>query len=212
MNRIAIVESQEIVREGLKMILSREDGLLSYCISDPIALFRQSWISPPDLVIMDKVMPGMNGVEAIQEIKKRWDKTKVLIFTAKNSEQNIVRAFQAGANGYILNNASPDELVFAVMHILTGYFYVSPLILPLVIQGFCQMEKNSIDNISGVKLSTRERELLKLIAEGNKNREIANILCLSVKTVETHRYNLMRKLDIHNIADLTVFASRAGVI
>lgn len=107
-NRIAIVESQEIVREGLKMILSKEEGLLSYCISDPIALFRQSWISPPDLVIMDKVMPGMNGVEAIQEIKKRWDKTKVLIFSAKNSEQNIVRAFQAGANGYILNNASPD--------------------------------------------------------------------------------------------------------
>lgn len=212
MNRIAIVESQEIVREGLKMILSKEPGLLSYCLPDPIALFRQIWSSPPDLVIMDKVMPGMNGVEAILEIKKRWENTKILIFTAKNAEQNIVRAFQAGANGYILNTASPDELVFAVMHILSGYYYVSPIVLPLVIQGFCQMEKNSIDNISGVKLSTRERELLKLIAEGNKNREIANILCLSVKTVETHRYNLMKKLDIHNIADLTVFASRAGVI
>lgn len=212
MDRIAIVENQEIVREGLKMILSKEEGLLSYCVPDPIALFRQNWISPPDLVIMDKVMPGMNGVEAIQEIKKRWEKTKILIFTSKNGEQNIVRAFQAGAHGYILNNASPDELVFAVMHVLAGYNYVSPIILPLVIQGFCQMEKHSIDNISGVKLSTRERELLKLIAEGNKNREIADILCLSVKTVETHRYNLMRKLDIHNIADLTVFASRAGVI
>jgi DNA-binding NarL/FixJ family response regulator len=211
-NRIAIVENQEIVREGLKMILSKEPGLLSYCVSDPIALFRQTWINPPDLVILDKVMSGMNGVEAIQEIKKRWENTKVLVFTAKSAEQNIVRAFQAGANGYILNNASPDELIFAVMHILSGYFYVSPLILPLVIQGFCQMEKNSIDSISGVKLSTRERELLKLIAEGNKNREIADILCLSVKTVETHRYNLMRKLDIHNIADLTMFASRAGVI
>lgn len=212
MNRIAIVENQEIVREGLKMILSKEPGLLSFCVSDPIALFRQNWVTPPNLVIMDKVMPGMNGVEAIQEIKKRWDSTKILIFTAKNAEQNVVRAFQAGANGYILNTSSPDELIFAVMHILSGYYYVSPLILPLVIEGFCQMEKSSIDTVSGVKLSTRERELLKLIAEGNKNREIANLLCLSVKTVETHRYNLMRKLDIHNIADLTVFASRAGVI
>ncbi len=212
MNRIAIVESQEIVREGLKMILSKEPGLLSFCVSDPISLFRQNWTTPPNLVIMDKIMPGMNGVEAIQEIKKRWDTTKILIFTSKNGEQNVVRAFQAGANGYILNTASPDELVFAVMHILSGYYYVSPLILPLVIEGFCQMEKTSIDTVSGVKLSTRERELLKLIAEGNKNREIAHLLCLSVKTVETHRYNLMKKLDIHNIADLTVFASRAGVI
>jgi DNA-binding NarL/FixJ family response regulator len=212
MSRIAIVESHAIVREGLRVLLSSEKGFSVSHAPDPIALFRQTWLSPPDLVIMDKVMAGMNGVEAIQEIKKRWINTKVLIFTAKCAEENIVRAFQAGANGYLLTDADPNELIFAVTHLLSGYYYISPVVLPTVIQGYCRMEKTEIDSVSGYKLSTRERELLKLIAEGNKNRQIANILCLSIKTVETHRYNLMKKLDIHNVADLTVFANRAGMI
>lgn len=212
MYRIAILESQAIIREGLRALLGKEPGFSVTHAADPISLFRQTWTSPPDLIIMDKVMPGMNGVEAIQEIKKRWNTTKVLIFTAKNSEENISRALQAGANGYLLNSADPAELIFAVTHLLAGHYYLSPAILPVVIQSYCQMEKTSIDTISGYKLSTRERELLKLIAEGNKNKDIANFLCLSVKTVETHRYNLMKKLDIHNVADLTVFANRAGMI
>ncbi|NOS73919.1 MAG: response regulator transcription factor [Methyloglobulus sp.] len=212
MNRIAIVEDLAIVREGLRVLLTKEPGFSVTHSPNPIALFRESWTTPPDLVIMDKVMTGMNGVEAIQEIKKRWNNTKVLIFTAKYGEENIVRAFQAGANGYLLNNADPDELLFAVTHLLAGYYYISPAILPTVIQGYCRIEKTEIDNVSGYKLSTRERELLKLIAEGNKNKTIANILCISLKTVETHRYNLMKKLDIHNVADLTVFANRVGMI
>jgi DNA-binding NarL/FixJ family response regulator len=212
MNRIAIVESQAIVREGLRMLLSSEPGFSVTHAVNPIALFRQTWSTPPDLVIMDKVMPSMNGVEAIQEVKKRWNTTKVLIFTAKNAEVNITRAFQAGARGYILKDADPDELLFAITHLLSGYFYVSPAILPTVIQGYCRVEKTLVEDFCGVKLSMRERELLKLIAEGHKNKDMANILCLSVKTVETHRCNLMRKLDIHNVADLTVFANRSGMI
>jgi DNA-binding NarL/FixJ family response regulator len=212
MNRIAIVESQAIVREGLRMLLSSEPNFSISHAADPIALFRQTWSTPPDLVIMDKVMPSMNGVEAIQEVKKRWNTTKVLIFTAKNAEVNITRAFQAGARGYILKDADPDELLFAISHLLSGYFYVSPAILPTVIQGYCRVEKTLVEGFCGVKLSMRERELLKLIAEGNKNKDMANILCLSIKTVETHRSNLMRKLDIHNVADLTVFANRSGMI
>lgn len=212
MNRIAIIENQAVVREGLRVLLSKEYGVSVMHASDPIALFRQTWSSPPDLVIMDKVMANMNGIEAIQEIKKRWNNTKVLIFTAKCAEENIVRAFQAGAHGYLLNKADPDELLFAVTHLLAGYYYISPSVLPLVIQGYCRMEKKGIDSVAGYKLSTRERELLKLIAEGQKNKQIAEILCLSVKTIESHRYNLMKKLDIHNVADLTLFANRAGLV
>lgn len=212
MKNIVIVENREIISESLNATLLKEPGLSICIVSDPVQLFKRAWNSPPDLVIMDKVMPYMNAVETIQEIKKRWSDTKTLIFTAKSAEKNILRAFQAGANGYILHNAGKDEMIFAVMHLLSGFFYVSPQIMPLVIQGFCQAQLKMLDNLMGKKLSTRERELLKLIAEGNKNKDIANILCLSVKTVETHRYNLMKKLDIHNIADLTVFAGRAGVI
>jgi DNA-binding NarL/FixJ family response regulator len=212
MNRVAIVESQAIVREGLRMLLSSEPGFSVSHATDPVALFRQTWSTPPDLVIMDKVMPSMNGVEAIQEVKKRWNNTKVLIFTAKNKEENIIRAFQAGARGYILKDAAPEELLFAISHLLAGYYYVAPSILPTVIQGYCRVEKTLVEGFCGVKLSMRERELLKLIAEGHKNKDMANILCLSVKTVETHRCNLMRKLDIHNVADLTVFANRSGMI
>ncbi|ESS73889.1 oxygen regulatory protein NreC [Methyloglobulus morosus KoM1] len=211
MNRIAIVENQAIVREGLRMLLSRNPEFSVYHATDPIALFRQTWTAPPELVIMDKIMFGMNAIEAIEEVKKRWSNTKVLIFTAKSAEENIVRAFQAGASGYILKSAAPEELLFAIPHLLAGHYYVSPAILSTVIQGYCRLGKAVLENICGVKLSTRERELLKLIAEGNKNKDIANILCLSIKTVETHRYNLMKKLDIHNVAELTVFANRAGV-
>lgn len=211
-NRIAIVESQAIIREGLRLLLSKEQNFSVTQAADPIALFRQTWNRPPDVVIMDKVMPNMNGIEAIQEIKKRWADTKILIFSAKQAEENVLRAFQAGANGYILKSASPEELLFAVTHVSTGNFYVSPAILPYILEGYCRMEKNTIELVSGVKLTTRERELLKLIAEGNKNKDIAGALCLSIKTVETHRYNLMKKLDIHNIADLTTFANRAGMI
>lgn len=212
MNKIAIVESQSIVREGLRMLLSGESGLSVSHAADPIALFRQTWSRPPDLVIMDKVMHSMNGVEAIQEVKIRWNTTKVLIFTDKKEEKNIIRAFQAGASGYILKDADPDELLFAITHLLSGNFYVSPAILPTVIRGYCRMEKTLVEGFCGVKLSMRERELLKLIAEGNKNKDMADILCLSIKTIETHRSNLMRKLDIHNVADLTVFANRSGMI
>lgn len=211
-NRIAIIENQAIIREGLRLLLSKEQNFSVTQASDPIALFRQTWNRPPDVVIMDKVMPNMNGIEAIQEIKKRWAETKILIFSAKQAEENVLRAFQAGANGYILKSASPEELLFAVTHVSTGNFYVSPAILPYILEGYCRMEKNTIELVSGVKLTTRERELLKLIAEGNKNKDIAGALCLSIKTIETHRYNLMKKLDIHNIADLTTFANRAGMI
>jgi two-component system secretion response regulator SsrB len=161
---------------------------------------------------MDKIMPNMNGVEAIQEIKKRWQQTRILVFTSRSTQENIAKAFNAGAHGYLLRSANPEELLHAINQVLQGNYYVTPDILPTVLGSFLHFEKSLLDNINGYKLSTRERELLKLIAEGNKNKDIANILCLSIKTIETHRYNLMRKLDIHNVADLVAFANRAGIM
>ena len=194
------------------MLLSNNPNHSVSHASDPISMFRQTWSSPPDLVIMDKVMPNMNGIEAIQEIKKRWLETRILVFTSKNTQENIARAFNAGANGYLLRSADPDELLYAVNQVLQGNYYVTPAILPIVLGNFLRFEKSMLDNINGYKLSTRERELLKLISEGNKNKDIAKILCLSIKTIETHRYNLMRKLDAHSVADLMAFANRAGLI
>lgn len=212
MYKIALIESQAIVREGLRMLLSSNTANTVSHASDPIALFRQTWSSPPDLVIMDKVMPSMNGVETIQEIKKRWLETRILVFTSRCRQENIARAFNAGAHGYLLRSADPDELLYATNQVLQGNYYVTPAILPIVLGNFLRFEKSMLDNINGYKLSTRERELLKLISEGNKNKDIAKILCLSIKTIETHRYNLMRKLDAHSVADLMAFASRAGLM
>lgn len=212
MYKIAIIENQAIVREGLRMLLANNSAYNVSHASDPITLFRQTWSIPPDLVIMDKVMPNMNGIEAIQHIKKRWLETRILVFTSKNTQENIARAFNAGANGYLLRSADPDELLYAINQVLQGYYYVTPAILPTVLGNFLRFEKSMLDNINGYKLSTREREMLKLIAEGNKNKDIAKILCLSIKTVETHRYNLMRKLDAHSVADLMAFANRAGIM
>jgi DNA-binding NarL/FixJ family response regulator len=213
MYKIAIVEEQTIIRAGLYAVLSQEPQLEIVSQSkNPIDLFRQTWLTPPDLVLMDMIMPKMNGVEAMEEIKKRWNGAKMLIYTAKNTEESISDAFQAGADGYLLKDASTDELISAIKNVLAGHYHVSDAILPKIMNRYLRVERmlsaNHLQNI----LTTRERELLKLIAEGYKNKEMADNLCISLKTVETHRSNLMKKLNVHNVAELISVAGEVGII
>jgi len=213
MYKIAIVEEQTIIRAGLYAVLTQEPQFNVVCQSrDPIELFRQTWFAPPDLVLLDMIMPKMNGMEAIEETKKRWDGAKVLIYTFKNTEESISDAFQAGADGYLLKDASTDELISAIKNVLSGHYHVSDAILPKIMNRYLRAERmlsaNHLQNI----LTTRERELLKLITEGYKNKEMADSLCISLKTVETHRTNLMKKLNVHNVAELISVASEVGIV
>ncbi|MBF6649667.1 MULTISPECIES: response regulator [unclassified Methylobacter] len=212
MYKIAIVEDQTIIRAGLYAVLTQEPQFNVVSQSgDPIELFRQTWFVPPDLVLLDLIMPKMNGVEAIEEVKKRWHGTKVLVYTFKDAGASISDAFQAGADGYLLKNASTEELVSAVKNVLAGHYYVSDEILPTIMSRYLRAERMLSANHLQNLLTTRERELLKLITEGYKNKEMADSLCISLKTVETHRTNLMKKLNVHNVAELISVAGEAGI-
>jgi len=212
MYKIAIVEDQTIIRAGLYAVLTQEPQFEVVSQSlNPIEMLRQSWAIPPDLVLLDLVMPKMNGVEAIEEIKKRWHGTKILIYTYKDTVESISDVFQAGAEGYVLKSASTDELIAAIKNILLGHYSVSSTILSKIMNRYLSSEKMlSVGHLNHI-LTTRERELLKLITEGYKNKEMADSLCISLKTVETHRTNLMKKLNVHNVAQLISVAEELGI-
>lgn len=212
MYKIAIVESESIIREGLCVLLSKEpDFTVTFQAAAPVALFRQTWFAPPDLILLDMMMPKRYGIEVIEEIKKRWQTAKVLIFTLKDTDENICDAFRAGADGYILKGTTLSQLIDAIKNILAGQYYVSADILPKIINGYLSAEKKNINNNLNWSLTSREAQLLKLIAAGYKNKEIADSLCISVKTVETHRATLMRKFNAHNVATLLSVLNQANL-
>jgi len=211
--RIVIAEDHTILREGLRSLLSSnpsfeivgeaEDGREAIkCVEK----FK------PDLILTDLSMPRMNGMEAIKEIKRESPTTKVLVLTVHRAEEYILATFRAGADGYLLKDSTHAELVMAVKKVLSGKHYISPEISEKVIEGYLDGRRTLKTKSSWETLTQREREILKLIAEGYKNKGIADDLCISVKTVEKHRANLMEKLDLHSIQALTAFAIERGVV
>ncbi len=211
--RIVIAEDHTILREGLRALLSSdpdfdvvgeaEDGREAIHVVESLT---------PDLVLMDLSLPRMNGMDAIREIKRRCPKTRVLALTVHRTEEYILATLRAGADGYVLKDATHTELVMGIKSVLTGKPYLSPGVSDKVIQGYLEGRKTLRSHTPWETLTQREREILKLIAEGYKNREIADYLYISVKTVEKHRANLMKKLDLHNTPALTAFAMEKGLV
>jgi two-component system response regulator NreC len=212
-HRILIAEDHTILREGLRALLASdpefdvvgeaEDGL------DAIKSVK-SLI--PDVVIMDLSMPKMNGVAAIKEIKRVTPDAKIVVLTVHKNEEYILAAFQAGSDGYVLKYAGHEELVSAIRTVLKGQPYLSPAVSAVVLEAYLDGQKGLSSQSPFRALTSRETEVLKLIAEGYKNRQIADLLGISVKTVERHRANLMKKLDLHSGAALTAFALENGLI
>ncbi|MGB5616706.1 MAG: response regulator transcription factor, partial [Desulfobacterales bacterium] len=166
----------------------------------------------PDLLLMDLSMPRMSGLAALKDIKKRFPKTRIIVLTVHKTEEYILAALQAGADGYVLKDATHDELIMAIKAVLEGRPYLSPGISQKVIDGYLSGKKHDGVETSWDALSQRERQILKLIAEGYKNKEIAAYLGISLKTVQKHRANLMKKLNLHNAAALTSFALDKGLV
>ena len=210
---ILIAEDHTILREGLRSLLNTdqdfevvgeaEDGREAIRVAEKIM---------PDLVLMDLTMPKMNGLEAIKEIKKRSPASKILVLTVHKTEEYILAALEAGADGYVVKDATHSELIMAMQKVLIGGRFLSPDISEKVINGYLEGQKALRTKTSWDTLTQREREILKLIAEGYKNKDVADYLFISVKTVEKHRANLMRKLDLHNAAGLTALAIEKGLI
>jgi two-component system response regulator NreC len=209
---IVIAEDHTILRQGLRALLSSDpDFEVVGEAEDGRAAVRLVETLSPALLLMDLSMPKMTGMEAIAEIKKRSPDTRIVVLTVHKGEEYILSALKAGADGYVLKDAGHDELVRAVKNVLAGKRYLSPDISEKVIGGYLE-GRRALKATPWDTLTQREREILKLIAEGYKNKEIAGHLFISLKTVEKHRSNLMRKLDLHNTAALTAFAMEKGII
>ena len=210
--RVIIAEDHTILREGLRALLSSDSRFEVVAeAEDGRAAVKFCEDHLPDLLLIDLSMPRMNGLEAIKEIKKNNSEIKIIALTVHRTEEYILATLQAGANGYVLKDATHSELMMAMEHVMAGKRYLSPGVSEKVIEGYLEGKKTLKSKTAWDALTSREREILKLIAEGYKNKQIADDLCISSKTVEKHRANLMKKLDLHNIAELTAYAMEKGL-
>jgi DNA-binding NarL/FixJ family response regulator len=211
--RILIVEDHTLLRAGLRALLSQDPNIeiVGEAGNGRDAITSIATVSP-HLVLMDLTMPRTNGIEGIAEIKRRYPAVRILVLTLHKADEYIHESLRAGADGYILKDATHDELRVAIRSVLNGKTYLSPDISNKVITGYLGGGKTPGFASAWDKVTHRERQVLKLVAEGQPNKYIADYLCLSIKTVEKHRSNLMKKLDLHNASMLTAFAIEKGLV
>jgi len=211
--RIVIAEDHTILRQGLKALLKSNENLeVVGEAEDGLEAIRCVEKKNPDLLLLDLNMPRMDGISVINEIRKRHPETKIIVLTMHMQEEYILEAFRSGAQGYCLKASSHDELIMAINAVLSGKFYLSPEISGKVLEGFLEGQKNIKKKSSWDILTQREKEVLKLVGEGYQNKEIADYLFISVKTVEKHRANIMEKLDLHSASALTAYSIEKGLI
>ncbi len=210
--RIMIVEDHTLLREGLSTMIASDPQIEIVGGADNgLDAVRQAVALKPDLILMDINMPVMNGTEALIDIKKRDPSIKIMMLTAHKAEEYIRDCLQSGADGYVLKHSTRDELMSAIHIVLNGRTYLSQEVSEQIVSGY-KGTANPRAQSTWQSLSTREREVLKLVAEGNTNKMISSLICISIKTVEKHRSNLMKKLNIHNSAALTAFAIEKGLL
>jgi two-component system response regulator NreC len=210
--KLLLVDDHEIVRAGLRMLFIAEPTLeiVGEASSGEEAL-RQIQTLQPDVVLMDVAMPGMNGIEATRAIKATHPEVAVLALTMHEDEEYFFEMLNAGASGYVPKRAAPDDLVSAIRVVNQGEVFIYPTLAKLLVRDFLQ--RVEADPIAmHEELTSREREVLTYIAEGYTNREIADQLVISVKTVDRHRENIMHKLNLHNRVELVKYAIEKGLI
>ena len=211
--QVFVAEDHTILREGLKSILASHPDLeIIGEGSDGMEAIQGVGKYKPDLILLDLSMPRVSGLESIKEIKKISPKTKILVLTIHDTEEYILPALKAGANGYLLKYATQDELFEGINNVLAGKSFLAPEISEKVIQGYIEGDTKVKTKSSWDTLTKQERRILKLIAEGYKNKDVADYLCISDKTAAKHRANLMHKLDLHSIQALTAFAIKRGLV
>lgn len=204
---IVLAEDHRLLREGLKALLQTEKDLqIIGEAENGLEAIRCVEKHAPDLILLDLSMPKMSGISVIKEIKSRFPEVKILALTIHESDQYVLEAFQSGADGYCLKDASRDELLIAIKSVLNGKTYISPGISEGIMVGYLEGKKIIKGSTAWDSITQREKDVLKLIGEGYRNKEIADLLNISVKTVEKHRANVMKKLDLHNVSALTAYA------
>jgi two-component system response regulator NreC len=211
--RVLLADDHTLIRAGLRMVVvSQPDFTVVGEASDgreAVALAEQL---KPDVVVMDIGMPSLNGIEACRQIHDSLPGSQVIMLSMHSDEGYVLRALKAGAKGYMLKDSAEADLASAIRAVTAGKSFFSPAVSKILLEDYMRKLKRTGAEDSFDLLSPREREVLQLVAEGKSSKEVANLLSLSVYTVETHRAKLMQKLNLHNIPELILYAVRKGVI
>jgi len=206
--RVLVAEDHTIVREGLKALLSQADGLEEVGeASDGLVAVAEARRLAPDVVVMDLSMPSLNGVDATRAIKEQRPETAIVVLSMHGSEEFVRPAVRAGARAYLVKGSGMSELIAAIRAVARGEALFSPQISKLMLDS-----PRLLDGHGPGELTSRERQVLQLVAEGRSSADIAGLLHLSIKTVENHRSRLMFKLSAHNVAGLVRHAVRMGLV
>jgi Response regulator containing a CheY-like receiver domain and an HTH DNA-binding domain len=211
--RILLADDHSIVRKGLRSILEEEAYLeVVGEASNGREAVKLCEVEQPDIAILDVGMPQLNGIEVVSQLQKVSPRTKALMLSMHCDEAYILRALNAGARGYLLKDAAEDEIIPAIKNLMRGSTYFSPAISHTFSEDYLRhLRKRGLQD-SYDTLTDREREVLQLLAEGRSNKEVASMLDIGVSTVDTHRMNLMQKLNLHSTADIVLYAVRKKLI
>ena len=207
--RVLLADDHILIRAGVRSLLENIEGTEVVAEAsdgrEALELVKQH---SPDILVTDIAMPGLNGLEAISRLKKSNFNLHIIILSMHTSEEYVREALRVGASGYVVKGADPSELELAVKSVMRGEIYLSPAISKSIVSHFLQQPPGEAEH----DLTSRQREILQLIAEGQTTKDIARLLDLSIKTIETHRTDLMKRLDIHDVTGLVRYAIRRGLI
>jgi len=210
--KVIIADDHAIIREGLRSLLEKKGIIVLGIVQNGREAVEKAIALEPDIIIMDISMPDLNGFEATARICREVPGTKIIALSMHSSKTIIDKMFAAGASGYLLKESAFSELYSAVQEVFQGNCYLTPAIAGMYINSSGQSFVSGDEILKFNQLSNKEREVLQLVAEGKKTKEIAEKLCVSIKTIESHRRNIMKKLNIFTIAGLTKFAIKEGII
>jgi DNA-binding NarL/FixJ family response regulator len=211
--RMLLADDHTVMRKGLRLLLDSQPGFQVVAEAatgrEAVSLAEQH---APDVIVMDIAMPLLNGIEAARQITAKLPQAAIVFLSMHSDESYVLRALKAGARAYLLKDSAESDLIEAVRAVTEGKAYFSPAISKMLVEDYMrQMREQKVED-SYELLTTREREIVQLLAEGKNNKDVANILNLSLYTVETHRSNIFQKLNLHSGAELILYAIRKGVI
>jgi DNA-binding NarL/FixJ family response regulator len=211
--RILLADDHTVIRKGLRLLLEGQPGFQVVAeASDGVQTVELAESQQPNVVVLDIAMPNLNGIEAARQISAKSAQPAIVILSMHSDESYVLRALKAGARAYLLKDSAESDLINAIYAVTEGKAYFSPTISKMLVEDYVhQMQERDV-NDSYELLTSREREILQMLAEGKSNKYVATLLKLSVHTVETHRSNILEKLNLHSMPELILYAVRKGVI